>query len=317
MSVDFTGRTVIITGAGGGLGRGYALDIARRGGNVVVNDLGGNVEGDPGTSEMADNVVAEIRAEGGNAVANYASVATREGAQSIAQTALDAFGRIDALINNAGNLRNSWFDEFSDEDRDSVISIHLLGTWNVTQAVWPHMKKAGYGRVVFTSSASGAFGNQTQSAYGAAKAGVIGLMNVLVQEGLPHNILCNGLLPSAGSRMGAKMTPEEMAPVYPHIMKIGPDTISPDYVTAPVVYMASEACTTTHDLYSVTGRRVSRAFVGFTEGWINPVVAPATAEEIAANIDVIRDQTRGVHIPTSLIDEFRIVGEQFDALGGA
>lgn len=317
MTVDFTDRTVIVTGAGGGLGRGYALDIARRGGNVVVNDLGGNVVGDAGTSEMADKVVAQIRAEGGNAVANYASVATREGAQSIAQTALDSFGRIDALINNAGNLRNAWFDEVSEADRDSLIATHLLGTWNVTQAVWPHMKKAGYGRIVFTASAVAAFGNQTQAAYGAAKGGIIGLMNVLVHEGLPHNILCNGLLPNADSRMGEQMKPEEMAPVYPHVMKIGPHTIVPEYVVAPVVYMASEACTTTHDLYSVMGRRVARAFVGVTEGWINPADAPATAEEIAANIDTIRDQTRGVHIPASLIDEFRMVGEQVEAAGKA
>ncbi|MDF8334606.1 SDR family NAD(P)-dependent oxidoreductase [Novosphingobium cyanobacteriorum] len=314
MSIDFTGRTVIVTGAGGGLGRAYALDIARRGGNVVVNDLGGNVAGDGGTSEMADKVVDEIRAAGGNAVANYASVATAEGGQAIARTALDSFGRIDALINNAGNLRNFWFDEFSDADRDSVMATHLLGTWNVTKAVWPHMKQAGYGRIVFTASAVAAFGNQTQSAYGAAKGGIIGLMNVLAQEGLPHNILCNGLLPNADSRMGSEMKPEEMAPVFPHIMKIGPDTIVPAYVVAPVVYMASEACTTTHDLYSVMGRRVARAFVGVTEGWINPAPAPATAEDIAANIETIRDQTRGVHIPASLIDEFRIVGEQFEAL---
>lgn len=316
MAIDFTGRTIVITGAGGGLGRGYALEIARRGGNIVVNDLGGNVDGEPGTSEMADRVVEEVRKAGGNAVANYASVATREGAQSIADTAMEHFGQIDGLINNAGNLRNSWFEEFQDADRDSVISIHLLGTWNVTQAVWPHMKKAGYGRIVFVSSGAGMFGNQTQAAYGAAKGGIVGLMNVLTQEGAPHGILCNGLLPNAGSRMGEKMKPEELAPVYPYIEKIGGHTIMPEYVVPPVVYLVSDACATTHDMYSVIGRRVARTFVGVTEGWISQGDAPASVDDVAVHIGEIRDEKRGVHIPASLIDEYRIVSGQFEKAKG-
>ncbi|MBG6120124.1 MULTISPECIES: SDR family NAD(P)-dependent oxidoreductase [unclassified Sphingobium] len=315
MEVDFTGRTIVVTGAGGGLGRQYALDIAARGGNVVVNDLGGNVDGDNGSSSMADAVVQEIQAAGGKAVANYDSVASSDGAAAIADAALSAFGRIDGLINNAGNLRNFWFEEFSDADRDSVIGIHLIGTWNVTKAVWPHMKKDGYGRILFVSSGAGMFGNQTQSAYGAAKGGVVGLMNVLTQEGAKHGILCNALLPNAASRMGEKMKPEELAPMAAYTPKYR-SAMLPEFVGPLGVYLASEACITGHDMYSVLGGRIARAFVGVTEGWLGPRDAPPSVEDIAAHIDEIRDETRGIHIPSCLIDEFRIVAEQVDAQKG-
>lgn len=312
MTIDFTGRTVIITGAGGGLGRAYALEIGRRGGNVVVNDLGGNVDGDAGTSAMADQVVAEIRAAGGNAIASYDSVATTKGAEAIVNTAISAFGRIDGLINNAGNLRNFWFEDFEDADRDSVLSIHLIGTWNVTRAVWPHMKAAGYGRILFVSSGAGMFGNQMQSAYGAAKGGITGLMNVLTQEGAKHGILCNALLPNAASRMGEKMTASELAPMGAYTPKFRSAMLA-DFVGPVGVYLVSDACTTGHDMYSVLGGRVARAFIGVTEGWLGPRDAPPSVEDIAAHIEEIRDETRGVHIPSSLIDEFRIVAGQVDA----
>ena len=281
--VSYEGRVVIVTGAGGGLGREYALEIARRGGAVVVNDNGGDYRGDNPGPDMADSVVAEIVAAGGKAIPSYADVGNRDAAQTIADDALRAFGRIDALINNAGNLRNDWFENVSIEDRDSIWSAHLAGNFNAAQAVWPHMKQAGYGRIVFVASAVGAFGNEMQAAYGAAKGGIIGLMNVLAQEGRPHNILCNALLPNAESRMGAAMDFEEMAPIMPHGQKMG-GSVSAPFVAPMVVYLASELCTTTHDLYSVMGGRMARGFIGVSEGWLGPRDVPPSVEDVAAHI---------------------------------
>src|SRR5215208_1264431 len=232
-NISYEGRVVIVTGAGGGLGREYALEIARRGGAVVVNDNGADYRGIGPGPEMADNVTTEITAAGGKAVANYEDVGDRVAAQRIADVALSIFGRIDALINNAGNLRNDWFENVSVEDRDSVMSAHLLGNFNVAQAVWPHMKQAKYGRIVFVASAVGAFGNEMQAAYGAAKGGIIGLMNVLAQEGRPQNIMCNALLPNAESRMSAALDFAEMAPIMPHTQKMGASVSAP--FVAPMV----------------------------------------------------------------------------------
>lgn len=313
-NVSFEGRCVIVTGAGGGLGRTYAMDIARRGGSVIVNDNGSDYRGEGAGPDMADGVVAEITSAGGKAIANYEDVGDRAAAQRIADAALSAFGRIDGLITNAGNLRNDWFENVSVEDRDAVWSAHLTGNFNTAQAVWPYMKQAGYGRIVFVASAVGAFGNQMQAAYGAAKGGIIGLMNVLAQEGLPHGILCNALLPNAESRMGAAMDFSEMT----EVMELGPKfdgAITPPFVTPLVTYLASEACTTTHDLYSALGGRYARAFVGVTQGWLGPRNNPAAAEDIAEHIELIRD-TQNYKIPSSLIDEFRIVAGQIDAERG-
>lgn len=308
--IDFEGQTVIVTGAGGGLGRAYALEIAQRGGAVVVNDLGGNVDGLNGSTTMADEVVAEITAKGGRAIANYDSVATVAGAQAIAAITLDTFGRIDALINNAGNLRNAWFEDFKEEDRAALFDVHLTGTFNVTQAVWPHMKAQGYGRVVFTSSGAGMFGNKMQSGYGAAKAGTTGLMNVLSQEGAPHGILCNALMPNSQSRMAEKMDAKEMEAMIPHVMTFG-DALSPPFIAPLVVYLASSACQSTHSIYSAMGGRIARVFIGVTEGWTGPQNAPPSVEDIASHIDQIRDERRGTHIPSDLIDEARIVADQY------
>lgn len=310
-NAGYEGRVVIVTGAGGGLGREYALEIARRGGAVIVNDNGADYRGIGPGPDMADRVAAEITEAGGTAIANYEDVGDRAAAQRIAEAALSRFGRIDALINNAGNLRNDWFENVSIEDRDSIWSAHLAGNFNVAQAVWPHMQQARYGRIVFVTSAVGAFGNEMQAAYGSAKGGIIGLMNVLAQEGRPHNILCNALLPNAESRMGAAMDFEEMAPIMPHGQKMG-GSVSAPFVAPMVVYLASELCTTTHDLYSVMGGRMARAFIGVSEGWLGPRDVPPSVEDVAAHIGEIRDVGR-FHIPASLKDEFRIVAEQIDA----
>jgi NAD(P)-dependent dehydrogenase (short-subunit alcohol dehydrogenase family) len=305
-TISFENRVVIVTGAGGALGRTYALDIARRGGAVIVNDLGGAVEGGGGSRAAADEVVAEIEAAGGRAIANYDSVVTQDGARRIAAAALDAFGRIDALVNNAGIIRNSWFEDVSSEDLDALITTHLVGTFNVTQAVWSHMKAQGYGRIVFTSSASGMLGNPTQSAYGAAKAGIAGLMNVLSQEGEPHGVLCNALMPNAMSRMAHTLSPEVAVLGLPHVQTF-PKTTDPAFTTGIVVYLASEACASTHSIYSSLGGRIARVFIGVSEGWQGSREEPSSAEDIAAHIEQIRDPRGGFNIPSSLIDEYRIV----------
>jgi NAD(P)-dependent dehydrogenase (short-subunit alcohol dehydrogenase family) len=309
VSISFENRVVIVTGAGGALGRTYALDIARRGGAVVVNDLGGGVEGSGGSRTAADEVVAEIKAAGGKAVASYDSVVTPDGARRIAAAAMQAFGRIDALINNAGNIRNAWLEDAAAEDLDAQLETHVRGTFNVTRAVWPQMKAQGYGRVVFTASAAGLLGNPTQSAYGAAKAGVLGLMNALSQEGEGHGILCNALTPNAISRMGYTL-PEEVAALGLPYVQTFPQAMDPSFTTGVVVYLASEACGSTHAIYSSLGGRIARVFVGVTQGWQGSRETPARAEDIAAHFDQIRDPRRGFHIPTSLLDEYRIVASE-------
>ena len=197
---EFEGKVAVVTGAGGGLGRCHAIEFAERGAKVVVNDLGGSVDG-TGAGDAADAVVAEIEASGGTAVANKASVSDRAGAQSIVQTAIDAFGRIDILVNNAGILRDRTFKNMTLDEWDIVMNVHLNGTAYVTHAAWPLMYAQNYGRIVFTSSGSGIFGNFGQANYGAAKMGMLGLMNVLALEGANHNVRVNTLGPGAATRM--------------------------------------------------------------------------------------------------------------------
>jgi NAD(P)-dependent dehydrogenase (short-subunit alcohol dehydrogenase family) len=311
--ISFMGRVAIVTGAGGGLGRTYALEIARRGGAVLVNDLGGSVDGVGGSSSMADRVVEEIRSAGGRAIANYDSVATAEGGERIAQAAFEEFGRIDVLVNNAGNLRNSAFDELKGSDRDAVWAVHLAGGFHVTQPVFRQMVTQRYGRIVFASSAAGLFGNPEQSAYGAAKAGLVGLMNVLSQEGAPYNILCNALAPSAISRMGEKMNPAHADELGEAVAAFA-SRLDPQYVTPLVVYLCSETCASTHSIYSATGGRFARIFIGLCEGWIGPADRPATVEEVALHVEEIRDISH-FRVPANLVDEFRFLTAQLQRRG--
>jgi len=288
--IRFDGRVAVITGAGGGLGKTYALELARRGASVVVNDLGGSADGRGGSSSMADATVKEIVEAGGQAVANYDSVATPEGGKGIVQTALDHFGRVDVLVNNAGILRDKSFAKLEPKDLEAVLDVHLLGAFFVTQPAFASMKENGYGRIVMASSGAGIFGNFGQSNYGAAKMGLVGLMNVLAVEGAKYNIKVNTIAPVAKTRLTEQL--------------LGglADTLDPTFVTPLVVYLCSEKCELTHEIFDVGGGRYARIFVGMSKGWVAPKGKRPTADDIYDQIDVIRD-TKSYIIPTSIAEE--------------
>jgi NAD(P)-dependent dehydrogenase (short-subunit alcohol dehydrogenase family) len=224
MSINFEGKVAIVTGAGGGLGRCHALDLARRGARVVVNDLGGAMDGTGGNSEAALAVVEEIKAAGGEAIANGGSVADEKGAKSLVADAMDAWGRVDILINNAGILRDKSFAKMSMEDFRTVVEVHLMGSVMVTKEVWPIMREQGFGRIVMTTSPSGLYGNFGQTNYGAAKLGLVGFMNTLKIEGAKNNIHTNAVAPVAMTRMTEGLIPDEAA------KDLGPELITPAVV---------------------------------------------------------------------------------------
>lgn len=315
-AISFDGRVAIITGGGGGIGRTHALEIGKRGGSVVVNDLGGDVAGRGGSATMAQTVAEEIRAAGGKAIANHDSVASSEGAAAIVAAAIDAFGKVDILINNAGNMRNARLEDTTDEDWDSLIGTHLSGSFYVTRAVWPHMKAQRYGRVVFTASSAGLYGNELQAGYGSAKAGIAGLMNVAALEGEPHGILCNAIMPNAQGRMAEQMMkdwePGTQA-AGAAMMDMFGNSMDPGFNAPLAVYLASESCTSTHALYSQCLGRVARVFVGVTPGWQAQRQTPPSVEEIAEHWDEICDTSRGFATPAESRDELAIVLSQHGA----
>ncbi|HVW32025.1 MAG TPA: SDR family oxidoreductase [Acidimicrobiia bacterium] len=286
--VGFEGKVAIITGAGGGLGRSHALLLASRGAQVVVNDLGGAVDGTGSSTSPAQQVVAEIEAAGGVAVADANSVASAEGAEAIVKTALDAFGRVDIVINNAGILRDKSFANMTPDLWDPVIAVHLTGTFNVTRAAWPHMKGQAYGRIVSTSSAAGIFGNFGQTNYGAAKMGIVGMTRVWAQEGGKYNIRANAIAPVARTRMTEDL-------LGPMVEKIAPELVSP-----VVAYLASEECEVNGEIYSVGGGRVSRIFIAEAPGYFKKDL---TIEDVRDNWETIRAE-EGYVIPTGVNDEF-------------
>ncbi len=229
MSVRFDGKVAVVTGAGGGLGKQHALELARRGAKVVVNDLGGAVDGSGGNSEAALSVVEEIKGAGGEAIANGSSVSDRAGAEKIIQDTLDAFGRIDILINNAGILRDRTFKKMTLDDFQMVLDVHLMGSVNCTRAAWDHMINQKYGRIVMTTSSSGLYGNFGQSNYGAAKLALVGLMNTLKLEGAKYGVKVNTIAPVAATRMTEDIMPKEAL-----------EALKPELVTPAVLYLASE-----------------------------------------------------------------------------
>jgi NAD(P)-dependent dehydrogenase (short-subunit alcohol dehydrogenase family) len=233
-TIDFSGRVAIVTGAGAGLGKDYALHLAARGAKVVVNDLGGSTDGVGSDSAAADQVVEEIRAAGGEAVASYDTVATVEGGENIVKTALDAWGKVDILINNAGILRDKTFVKMEEENWDAVMDVHLKGAYCVTRPAFTNMKANGYGRIVMTGSVAGVIGNFGQANYAAAKFGIAGLTNVLKLEGAKYDIKVNVILPGAITRLSGPTMPAEVFEGW---------TI--EKVTPVVLYMCSEQCTDT------------------------------------------------------------------------
>jgi NAD(P)-dependent dehydrogenase (short-subunit alcohol dehydrogenase family) len=280
MAITFKDRVAIVTGAGGGLGRCHALDLAKRGAKVVVNDLGGNVDGsDDGSLSAAQQVVEEIKAGGGEAMANGASVTDREQVDAMVKEVMDTYGRIDILVNNAGILRDKSFTKVEEEDFRMVLEVHLMGSVNCTKAVWEIMREQNYGRIVMTSSSSGLYGNFGQTNYGSAKMGVVGLMNTLKLEGAKYNIKCNTLAPLAGTRMTEDLMPGDVL-----------DQIKPDYVTPAVTYMVSEDAPT--GVIIAAGAGVfSRVMVHETTGIYLGTGEDMTAENIEANWDQISDMT--------------------------
>jgi NAD(P)-dependent dehydrogenase (short-subunit alcohol dehydrogenase family) len=278
----FDGRVAVITGAGRGLGREYALLLASRGAKVVVNDLGGSLKGDGVDIGPAEEVVREIKAAGGEAVANSDSVATPEGGKAIIQTALDRYGRVDVLIHNAGNVRYASLKEISYEDFESVLGVHLRGAFHVVRPAFPLMCQQGYGRIVLTSSIGGIYGNHNCTNYGVSKAGMIGLNNIAALEGEAEGVKCNIIVPGAVTRMAEGLDISQYPPMGPELV-------------APVVgWLAHEACSVTGEMLVAMAGRVAQAFIGETRGVYRP---SWTIEQVGQQIDAIRDKAEPVIFP--------------------
>ena len=286
MDSEFKDKVVVITGAGNGLGRSHAHEFAKRGAKIVVNDLGGNVDGS-GEGDAADAVVAELKAMGAEAIANKASVSDRDGAKSIIDDAVNAFGRVDILVNNAGILRDKSFKKMSLDEWDIVIDVHLNGTAYVTHAAWPLMNEQKYGRIVLTSSGSGIYGNFGQANYGAAKMGMLGMMNVLAIEGGKNNVRVNTLAPGAATRMIATIPGRDFDVNDP------PPERSPKLVSPAVLYMCSEEAPNGAVINAMGGRYYrSQVFVN------DPVRldVDATFEELADHSEALMDMS-AAHAP--------------------
>ena len=275
--VRFDGKVAIVTGAGAGLGRAYALELAKRGAKVVVNDLGGARDGTGGGTSAADTVVEEIKKAGGEAVANYDSVATMEGGENIVKAAVDAFGTVDILVNNAGILRDRSFLKMTEEEWDAVIAVHLKGAFCVTQPAVKIMKEKSYGRIIFTSSTSGLYGNFGQTNYGAAKLGLVGIMNTLKLETAKYNIKVNTIAPTAWSRLTEDIMPEETG-----------KKLKPQFNEPLVLYLCSEENEVSGMTFVMGAGWYGRTAIVSGNGvCIGDADRPITVEEIRDNFDKI------------------------------
>ena len=285
--LGFQDRVAVITGAGGGLGRQHALLLASRGAQVVVNDLGGSVSGEGGDVGPAETTAKEINDLGGVAVADTNSVATPEGGAAIVQTAMDAFGRVDIVINNAGILRDKAFHNMTPDMIDAVLDVHLRGAFNVTRPAWIAMRQQGYGRVLNTASNAGILGNFGQANYGAAKMGLVGLTRVLAIEGAKYNIKVNAIAPVAATRMTMEL-------FGPMAEKLDPALVSPI-----AAWLVHEDCPVTGEVYSAAGGRIARFFIGLTPGYYNPKL---TVEDVRDHFEEIRSED-GYTVPANPADE--------------
>jgi NAD(P)-dependent dehydrogenase (short-subunit alcohol dehydrogenase family) len=298
--ISFDGQVVLVTGAGSlgydNLGRSYALELASRGARVAVNDI--NPDG-------AERVAGEIRDAGGEALAVPGSISSRQGARDIVEAAIDGFGRLDALINNAGTLRKDLIQDMQAEDLDTVHDVHLRGQIYVGQRAYQQMLTQGYGRIVNVSSTAGVFGMVNLTAYATAKASIIGLTNVISLEGREHGILCNAMLPNAlvdrpeGPDTGGSAVSDEQKRAG--LKAFGPlaGNGAPPFVAPLTVYLASSACTTTHHLYCALNGWYTRVFIGMTRGWTNWTDTPPTVEDIHEHLSEIDDET-GYAVPGAI-----------------
>jgi NAD(P)-dependent dehydrogenase (short-subunit alcohol dehydrogenase family) len=280
-SMDFEGKVVIVTGAGGGLGRAHALLFARHGARVIVNDLGGSAHGEGANASAADRVVAEIRDAGGEAVANHDSVTDGD---KIVQNALDTYGRVDVVVNNAGILRDKSFAKMEDTDWDLVYRVHVEGAYKVTRAAWPHLREQNYGRIIFTSSTSGIYGNFGQANYGMAKLGLYGLTRTLAIEGRKNNILVNAIAPTGGTRMTEGLIP---ASVF--------ELLKPELVSPLVVFLGSEQCPDSGGLYEVGGGWMGKVRWERSLGAGFDPRAGFSPQDVAAQWASISDFSNAVH----------------------
>jgi NAD(P)-dependent dehydrogenase (short-subunit alcohol dehydrogenase family) len=288
-NLDFAGKVAIVTGAGGALGRAYALLFASRGASVVVNDLGISMGGNDASSSPAQLVVDEIKKAGGKAIANFNSV--QEG-DKIVQAAIDAFGRIDIVINNAGILRDVSFAKMTDEQWKIIHEVHMYGAYKVTRAAWPYMLKQGYGRIIMTSSGAGLYGNFGQANYSAAKIGLVGFANALAKEGAKKNIFVNTIAPLAGSRMTETVMPPDLV-----------EALKPSYVAPLVAYLCHSSSTTNGGVFEVGGGWIASLRWQRTAGASFPLNKPFTPECVAekwGDITSFADPT----YPTSANDAF-------------
>ncbi|WP_395307817.1 SDR family NAD(P)-dependent oxidoreductase [Mycobacterium sp. AMU20-3851] len=278
----FDDRVAVITGGGRGLGREYALLLASRGAKIVVNDPGASLTGDGSDEAPAHQVVREITAAGGQAVANTDSVATVEGGQAIVDTAIENYGRVDILIHNAGTVRRGSLKELSYQDFEAVLDVHLRGAFHVVRPAFPLMCAAGYGRIVLTSSIGGLYGNHGVANYAAAKAGIVGLTNVVALEGAAEGVTCNAIIPGAVTRMAAGLDTSAYPPM-------GSDLVAP-----AVGFLSHETCSVSGELFIAIAGRIARAFIAETPGMYRP---SWSIEDVAENLETIRDDTAPLVFP--------------------
>src|SRR5262245_1630136 len=296
--IDFEHQVVIVTGAGRGLGRLYAMEFARRGASVVVNDVGSTLHGEGSDVSIADQVVEEIERAGGVAVASHDSVASPEGGEAIVRTAVDRFGRLDAVVSNAGIFHTAEFDKLEPNDWRRMLNVHLDGSFHLSQTAFRVMKSRGYGRFVFIASSAGLFGQPQSAHYAAAKAGIVGLANVVAIEGAAHGILANSVLPFGHSRMVTETVGREQVAAQSSFLR----AIDAKLVVPIVVFLASRACEFTHHSYSAGAGRFARVFIGLGTGWLSDPGSEPSAEDVAAHLSEV-SATEPFSIPASIFDE--------------